>query len=39
MSISRKWQRRAWETCTEIPPRKTVRRRSHLKFWKTKNRC
>ena len=35
MSISKKWHRRAWETCTEIPPRKTVRRRSHLKFSKT----
>jgi hypothetical protein len=32
MSIEKKWQRRAWETWMEIPPRKTVRRRSHLKF-------
>ena len=37
MSISKKWQRRAWEMCTEIPLKKTVRRKSHLKFSKTKN--
>jgi len=38
MSISKKWQRRAWDTCREIPPRKTVRSGSHLKFSKT-GRC
>jgi hypothetical protein len=35
MSISKKWQRRAWETWREMPPKKTVRRSSHLKFSKT----
>jgi hypothetical protein len=39
MSISKKWQRRAWETWREIPPRKTVRRRSHLKFSQTVRGC
>jgi hypothetical protein len=35
ISISKKWQSRAWDTSSEIPPRKTVSRRSHLKFSKT----
>src|SRR6266536_872188 len=35
MSISKKWQRRAWDTWREIPPRKNDRRKSHLKFSNT----
>jgi hypothetical protein len=35
MSMLKKWQSSACETWREIPPRKMVRRISHLKFSKT----
>jgi hypothetical protein len=38
ISIPKKWQRSAWDTCKEIPPRKTERRINHLKFSMTKIR-
>lgn len=38
MSISNMWQRRAWETCIEMPPKKMANIKHHLKFSATTRR-
>lgn len=35
MLMENMWERRAWLTCNEMPPRKTVRSKIHLKFSQT----
>jgi hypothetical protein len=37
MSIEKRWQSRAWLTEREIPPKKTAKRSTHLKFSTTRS--